>query len=71
MTFVGMILGPTDPPEHIGLYAIPGILFAGGYLAAASQGMGSLVEAGYLTSSILCISASSPLSSSVLPLPES
>ncbi|KAF8308621.1 NAD(P) transhydrogenase [Clavulina sp. PMI_390] len=58
-----MFRRPTDPPEHIGLYAIPGVLFAGGYLAAASQGMGSLVEAGYLTSSILCISSLSGLAS--------
>ena len=47
--------GKTDPAEYPWLYAIPGILFGGGYIAAASTGMAGLVQAGYLASSLLCI----------------
>ncbi|KAF8965257.1 NAD(P) transhydrogenase beta subunit-domain-containing protein [Flammula alnicola] len=50
-----MFKRPTDPPEYSWLYAVPGVVFAGGFLAAASTGMAGLVQAGYLTSSILCI----------------
>jgi NAD(P) transhydrogenase len=53
----------TDPPEYPWLYAIPGILFGGGYIAAASTGMAGLVQAGYLASSLLCIGSLSGLSS--------
>lgn len=56
-------LGPTDPPEYPWLYAIPGVLFGGGYLAAASTGMAGLVQAGYLASSLLCIGSLSGLAS--------
>jgi H+-translocating NAD(P) transhydrogenase len=52
------LLGKTDPPEYPWLYAIPGVLFGGGYLAAASTGMAGLVQAGYLASSLLCIGES-------------
>jgi NAD(P) transhydrogenase len=45
------------------LYAIPAILFGGGYIAAASTGMAGLVQAGYLTSSLLCIGSLSGLAS--------
>ena len=55
--------GPTDPPEYPWLYAIPGVLFGGGYLAAASTGMAGLVQAGYLVSSLMCISSISGLAS--------
>jgi hypothetical protein len=48
-------LGPTDPPEYSWMYGVPAIIFTGGFLAAASTGMAGLVQAGYLTSSILCI----------------
>ncbi|KAL1963938.1 hypothetical protein VTN77DRAFT_7613 [Rasamsonia byssochlamydoides] len=58
-----MFKRPTDPPEYPWLYAIPGVLFGGGYLAAASTGMAGLVQAGYLVSSILCISSISGLAS--------
>jgi hypothetical protein len=47
--------GPTDPPEYSWLYTVPAVVFTGGFLAAASTGMAGLVQAGYLTSSILCI----------------
>jgi NAD(P) transhydrogenase len=50
-----MFKRPTDPPEYPWLYAIPGALFGGGFIAAAATGMGGLVQAGYLVSSVLCI----------------
>ncbi|OBT57267.1 hypothetical protein VE04_02327 [Pseudogymnoascus sp. 24MN13] len=53
----------TDPQEYPWLYAIPGILFGGGYIAAASTGMAGLVQAGYLVSSMLCIGSLSGLAS--------
>ncbi|CCM02070.1 uncharacterized protein FIBRA_04146 [Fibroporia radiculosa] len=53
----------TDPPEYAWLYGVPAILFAGGFLTAASTGMSGLVQAGYLTSSVLCISSLSGLAS--------
>lgn len=37
------------------MYGVPAVIFTGGFLAAASTGMAGLVQAGYLTSSILCI----------------
>nr|KMM68085.1 NAD(P) transhydrogenase [Coccidioides posadasii RMSCC 3488] len=58
-----MFKRPTDPPEYPWLYAIPGLLFGGGYIAAVSTGMAGLVQAGYLVSSILCISSISGLAS--------
>jgi NAD(P) transhydrogenase len=60
-----MFKRPTDPPEYPWLYAVPGVVFAGGFLAAASTGMAGLVQAGYLTSSILCIGSLSGLGSQV------
>ena len=58
-----MFRRPTDPPEYQWLYAIPGILFGGGYIAAASTGLAGLVQAGYLASSVLCIGALTGLGS--------
>ncbi|KAK2742704.1 hypothetical protein FQN57_005159 [Myotisia sp. PD_48] len=58
-----MFKRPGDPPEYPWLYAVPGLLFGGGYLAAVSTGMAGLVQAGYLVSSILCISSLSGLAS--------
>ncbi|KAJ9644514.1 tRNA-splicing endonuclease subunit Sen34 [Coniosporium tulheliwenetii] len=58
-----MFKRPTDPPEYPWLYAIPGLLFGGGYIAAVSTGMAGLVQAGYLASSVLCISSISGLAS--------
>jgi len=57
-----MFKRPTDPPEYPWLYAVPGVLFGGGYLAAAATGTAGLVQAGYLVSSVLCISSISGLS---------
>ncbi|TRM56247.1 NAD(P) transhydrogenase beta subunit-domain-containing protein [Schizophyllum amplum] len=50
------------PTEYNWLYAIPATVFTGGFLAAASTGMAGLVQAGYLTSSVLCIGSLSGLS---------
>lgn len=58
-----MFRRPTDPPDYPWLYAIPGVLFGGGYLMAASTGMAGLVQAGYLVSSVLCIGSLSGLAS--------
>lgn len=49
------LAGKTDPPEYSWLYGVPAVVFTGGFLAAAHTGMAGLVQAGYLTSSILCI----------------
>ncbi|KAL1676988.1 NAD(P) transhydrogenase beta subunit-domain-containing protein [Schizophyllum commune] len=57
-----MFKRPTDPPEYNWLYAIPATVFTGGFLAAASTGMAGLVQAGYLTSSLLCIGSLTGLS---------
>ncbi|KIK08286.1 hypothetical protein K443DRAFT_672776 [Laccaria amethystina LaAM-08-1] len=58
-----MFKRPTDPPEYSWLYAVPAVVFTGGFLAAASTGMAGLVQAGYLTSSVLCIGSLSGLGS--------
>lgn len=58
-----MFKRPTDPPEYPWLYAIPAAIFGGGFLAAAGTGMAGLVQAGYLVSSVLCISSISGLAS--------
>ncbi|KAF9562554.1 NAD(P) transhydrogenase [Agrocybe pediades] len=58
-----MFKRPSDPPEYSWLYSIPAVVFTGGFLAAASTGMAGLVQAGYLTSSILCIGSLSGLGS--------
>ncbi|KAJ4355492.1 uncharacterized protein N0V89_003508 [Didymosphaeria variabile] len=60
-----MFRRPTDPAEFPLLYAIPAVLFGGGYIAAASTGMAGLVQAGYLVSSILCVASLSGLASQV------
>lgn len=57
-----MFKRPTDPAEYPWLYAVPGVLFGGGFIAAATTGMAGLVQAGYLVSSVLCISSISGLS---------
>ncbi|QSZ37782.1 hypothetical protein DSL72_008881 [Monilinia vaccinii-corymbosi] len=58
-----MFKRPTDPTEYPWLYAIPAVIFGGGYIAAASTGMAGLVQAGYLASSLLCIASLSGLAS--------
>ena len=56
-----MFRRPTDPPEYPWLYAVPGAVFGAGFIAATTTGMGGLVQAGYLVSSLLCISSISGL----------
>ncbi|EJF65847.1 PNTB-domain-containing protein [Dichomitus squalens LYAD-421 SS1] len=51
----------TDPPEYAWLYSIPAAVYTCGFLWAASTGMAGLVQAGYLASSVLCISSLSGL----------
>ncbi|KAM3519658.1 hypothetical protein NHJ13051_007361 [Beauveria bassiana] len=58
-----MFKRPTDPPEYPWLYAVPAVVFGGGFLAAASTGAAGLVQAGYLVSSVLCIGSISGLAS--------
>lgn len=53
----------TDPPEYPWLYAVPAALFGGGFVAAAASGAAGLVQAGYLVSSVLCITSLSSLAS--------
>ncbi|KAJ7343403.1 PNTB-domain-containing protein [Mycena albidolilacea] len=53
----------TDPPEYSWLYGVPAVVFAGGFLGAASTGMAGLVQAGYLASSVLCIGSLTGLAS--------
>jgi NAD(P) transhydrogenase len=61
--------GPTDPPEYSWLHTVPAVVFTGGFLAAASTGTAGLVQAGYLTSSILCIGIFVSLSFVLSPYP--
>jgi NAD(P) transhydrogenase len=56
-----MFKRPTDPQEFPWLYAVPGILFGTGFIAAASTGLAGIIQAGYLVSSVLCISSLSGL----------
>jgi NAD(P) transhydrogenase len=56
-----MFKRPTDPQEFPWLYAVPGVLFGTGFIAAASTGMAGIIQAGYLVSSVLCISSLSGL----------
>lgn len=58
-----MFRRPTDPPEYPWLYAIPGALFGGGFIAATATGMGGLIQAGYLVSSVMCIGSLTGLAS--------
>lgn len=58
-----MFRRPTDPPEYPWLYGVPAVLFGGGFLASASGDAAGLVQAGYLVSSVLCISSISSLAS--------
>lgn len=58
-----MFKRPTDPPEYPWLYAVPGLVFGGGFIAAASTGMAGIIQAGYIVSSILCMSSISALAS--------
>ena len=56
---------PTDPPEYSWLYAFPAVVFTGGFVWAASTGLGGLVQAGYFLSTLLSIGALTGLASQV------
>ncbi|KAK5656698.1 hypothetical protein OQA88_4244 [Cercophora sp. LCS_1] len=58
-----MFRRPTDPPEYPWLFAVPGAVFGAGFVAAAATGAAGLVQAGYLVSSVLCITSLSGLAS--------
>ncbi|KAJ5947939.1 hypothetical protein N7466_000954 [Penicillium verhagenii] len=58
-----MFKRPTDPPEYPWLYAVPALVFGGGLVAAASTGMAGIVQAGYLVSTVLCMTSISSLAS--------
>lgn len=55
----------TDPPEYGWLYAVPALVFGGGFVWAASTGTAGLVAAGYFVSTLLSIGALTGLSSQV------
>lgn len=55
----------TDPPEYGWLYAVPAVIFGGGFVWAASSGSAGLVAAGYFVSTMLSIGALTGLSSQV------
>lgn len=52
-----------DAPDYMYLYGIPASVFAAAFLYAATAGSAGIVQAGYLVSSILCISSLGGLSS--------
>ncbi len=56
---------PTDPPDYAYLYAVPAVVFGGGFVWGASTGVAGLVQAGYFVSTLLSIGALSGLSSQV------
>jgi NAD(P) transhydrogenase len=58
-----MFKRPTDPAEYPWLYAVPAVVFGGGFIAAASTGMSGIVQAGYLVSTMLCMGSISGLAS--------
>ncbi|EPS38165.1 hypothetical protein H072_7954 [Dactylellina haptotyla CBS 200.50] len=58
-----MFKRPTDPPEYGYLWAIPGALFGGAFVASGLGAIDGLLTAGYLVSSLLCIASISGLSS--------
>jgi NAD(P) transhydrogenase len=57
----------TDPPEYGWLYAVPAAVFGGGFVWAASTGLGGLVAAGYFVSTMLSIAALTGLASQASP----
>ncbi|XP_072551057.1 NAD(P) transhydrogenase, mitochondrial-like [Salminus brasiliensis] len=56
-----MFKRPTDPPEHNYLYAIPGVVFVGGYGASLSSGY-NIEQMMYLGSGLCCVGALAGLS---------
>ncbi|KAJ1555087.1 hypothetical protein HK096_009277, partial [Nowakowskiella sp. JEL0078] len=62
---LNMFRRPQDPPDYEYLYAIPALVFSGGFLFSVATGAGGVVQAGYLASSLLCIASLSGLGSQV------
>ncbi|KAH7104851.1 NAD(P) transhydrogenase, alpha chain [Auriculariales sp. MPI-PUGE-AT-0066] len=58
-----MFRRPGDPPDYQSLYGIPAAAFTGAMLMSAATGAGGIVQAGYLASTVLCISSLSGLAS--------
>lgn len=58
-----MFRRPEDPPDYSHLLAIPGIAFAGSYLAALQAGYTNIEQSAYLASSVCCILAIAGLAS--------
>lgn len=58
-----MFKRPGDPPEYNYLYAIPGVAFLGGYMAAHMQGYPDILQMGYLGASLCCVGALTGLAS--------
>ncbi|KAL4613317.1 NAD(P) transhydrogenase, mitochondrial-like [Arapaima gigas] len=56
-----MFKRPTDPPEYNYLYAIPGVVFVGGYGASVAAGF-SIEQMMYLGSGLCCVGALAGLS---------
>uniref|UniRef100_A0A8C9VTF5 proton-translocating NAD(P)(+) transhydrogenase n=1 Tax=Scleropages formosus TaxID=113540 RepID=A0A8C9VTF5_SCLFO len=56
-----MFKRPTDPPEYNYLYAIPGVVFVGGYGASLAGGF-SIEQMMYLGSGLCCVGALAGLS---------
>uniref|UniRef100_A0AAR2M679 proton-translocating NAD(P)(+) transhydrogenase n=1 Tax=Pygocentrus nattereri TaxID=42514 RepID=A0AAR2M679_PYGNA len=56
-----MFKRPTDPPEYNYLYAIPGVVFVGGYGASLASGY-SIEQMMYLGSGLCCVGALAGLS---------
>ncbi|TPX35102.1 hypothetical protein SmJEL517_g02470 [Synchytrium microbalum] len=53
----------TDPPDYLYLYAVPAAAFTSAFVYASATGAPGLVSAGYLASSLLCISSLQGLAS--------
>ncbi|GMT04459.1 hypothetical protein PENTCL1PPCAC_26633 [Pristionchus entomophagus] len=58
-----MFRRPTDPPEYNSLYAVPALLFLGGYGYGLTIGASSIHSLTYLGSSLCCVGALAGLSS--------
>lgn len=54
-----------DPPEYNYLYAIPGLAFLSGYMAANYHGYSDILQMGYLGASLCCVGALTGLGSQV------
>jgi NAD(P) transhydrogenase len=60
---LNMFRRATDPPEYTYLYAIPGLLFTGGFVLSLLGGHTGMESISYLASSLCCLLALAGLSS--------